>query len=95
MSRTSRTFTIDGVKFRSASNRRWIVVRITPQPYNVEYGDGQSITVPAGASIIRRSDSLETARSVYEKNRDSLKNFHVLIDQPTGRTLTRRDGWSD
>lgn len=77
------TFTVRGHKVRSASQRRYIVVAVRPEPYVSEH----SGTHATFTRIIKRSDNLATANKAVEKYGCLFGAFAVIIDSVTGEEI--------
>lgn len=89
------TFTVRGHKVRSASQRRYIVVIVQPrdrEAFVQERRNGEwvtePITVPAGARVHKRSNSVATAHQHASRyGFPTGGNFAVVIDTVTGEEV--------
>lgn len=77
---TTHKLTVRGIPVTTRTPRRYIVVKVRPEPYTTEAG-----TYVAFAEVVKRTDSLDAARR--EERRDNsatFRYFTVVIDTATG-----------
>lgn len=77
------TFTVRGMKVVSRSARRYIVVAVRPTAFR---GDDDWLYI-SFASIHKRSDNLETARTEQRKYGHHNGAFAVIVDSLTGEEV--------
>lgn len=88
----AKTFTVRGVKVRTSSQRRYVVVAaraadsvVSRWDYRVEgYVDE---AVKAFTEIVRRSDSIDAARAAVRKYGRVSGGFVVIVDTVTGEEV--------
>ena len=86
------TFTVRNFKIRSASQRRYVVVIVQPRDRTFVTqrwtGDGfadETVVVPAGARVHKRSDSIATARAHAARyGFPTGGGYAVVVDTATG-----------
>lgn len=89
------TFTVRGVKVRTASQRRFVVVACRPEDFlGRRWNGAENGYVPAAFTafapvIVRRSDSFETARAAAAKYGFVPGGFVTVVDTTTGEEVTR------
>lgn len=90
--RTSK-FTVRGMTGRTASQRRYIVVAGRPVDVDAQEWDYRTESyVPArfvafGPEIVRRSDSIDTARAAVRRHSRIIGGFVVVVDTVTGEEV--------
>jgi hypothetical protein len=84
------TFTIRGQKLRSQSNRRYLVVACRPDDFTWQRFDNATQTYVSetltafGPETIRRSDSLDTAKTAARRYGFVPGGYVTVIDTVTG-----------
>ena len=94
------TFTIRGQQLRSQSNRRFIVVACRPADFEGRRWDGGARRADGGSGdyvpatyrafkpeILKRSDSLETAKTAARRYGFVPGGWNVVIDTMTGEEI--------
>lgn len=85
----ARTIDVRGHRIRTATQRRYVVVAVRTADVNVSlaHAPGRVETYYAFASIIRRSDSLSTARTAARRYGRVVGSFAVVVDLTTGEEV--------
>ncbi len=82
----TNTLTVRGMKVRSRSNRRYVVVFVRTEPYT----DREGFTYQPKIEIERRSDNIETLRKHVSRSGRGGHTFHrVIVDTTTGEEVPR------
>lgn len=86
----AKTFTIPGtdLKIRTASARRYVVVRYVDKPYSYTSRNGGVYNCAAFAAIIKRSDNLDTARDTMRREAGGRAGV-LVCDTTTGEWIDR------
>lgn len=82
MNAITRTFTVRGHKLRTRTNRRFVVVAVRPEPVTTDAG-----TYVAFADIRKRTDNIDTARTVARRYGFPPGAFAVVVDLTTGEEI--------
>lgn len=80
---SSRTLSVRGHRVTTRTDRRWIVVAVRPKA--VVYDD---YTYPAFVRVLKRTDSIDTARAEQRKFGFPPGSFAVIMDKATGKEVT-------
>jgi len=87
----TRTFTARGIKFRTATTRRFIVIAVRTEDSTFEgrdcWGEPVTRTIKAGVEIIKRSDSIATARTHRDRTGRIAGAAVVVFDTAHGEEV--------
>lgn len=82
MNPKTHNLTVRGIKLRTRTPRRFVTVGVRPEPVVRPEG-----TYVAYAEVLKRTDSLETARAARRKHGFGYGSFAVVIDLATGEEI--------
>lgn len=90
----TKTFTVRGVKMRTATQRRYVAVAVRPagtyrywDAYEGATGAYVEEELPALATILRRSDRIEPLRAAIRRTGRIIGAALVVVDTLTGEEI--------
>jgi hypothetical protein len=82
MNPKTHNLTVRGIKLRTRTPRRFAVVAVRPEPVT---RDGH--TYVACAEVLKRTDSLDTARAKRRSFGIGIGSYAVIVDLTTGEEI--------
>lgn len=76
----THTLTVRGMKVRTRTTRRYVLVAARPEPYT----DSEGRTYPPFIEVEKRSDSLATVAAWRKRYGWSASTSRVIVDLTTG-----------